>query len=111
MPQAPHTAGQMRHVLTVERPVKTRRTDGSVHTENHRVVKRIRGQVDPINGREFWEAGHVASIITHRVRTRYDSDLTSEDRLDFNGRKLNVTDLINEGELNQWMTLMCAEKL
>jgi SPP1 family predicted phage head-tail adaptor len=67
--------------------------------------------IEPLNSKELIEAQQIKSESTHRVKMRYDSDITPEHRLVFNGRTLEINSLINVMELNKELILICRESV
>ena len=68
--------------------------------------------VTPISGKERLAAAAVASELTHRVRMRYRSDVTSRMRLvlvNRGNRVLKIVSVVNEGERDRYLELLCRE--
>lgn len=71
--------GRLRDRLLVEHRHTRRNPDGSLD-EEWDPAGSCWGQVTPLAGREYWAAQQVASEVTHRVRVRWDPELTSKHR-------------------------------
>ena len=65
--------------------------------------------VEPLNGRELLSAQQIESETTHRIRLRYLSTVTSEDRISFDSRTFEIVSLINRKEKNWMLELLCKE--
>jgi SPP1 family predicted phage head-tail adaptor len=101
--------GEFNRPLNLERRTLTVDANGE-NVETWSVITRLWANVRPLSGREFFEAAQLKSDITHRVRIRYYGNITTKDRLDLDGRKMNIAaPIIREGEGREAMTLMCVE--
>ena len=67
--------------------------------------------IEPQDGSEFIEAGAVTSRVTHKMQTRYRSDVTvtPAKRLLFGTRTFNVLSVIKPGEIGHLLTIMAEE--
>lgn len=101
-------AGRLRHRLTLQEPVEARNSYNEVIT-TWALVAVVWGSVEPLSGREFFDAEHVQSEITHRVRLRYRAGITPEMRVLHEGRDLRIESVIDYRELHSELQLMCKE--
>lgn len=101
--------GKLRHKVTIEHLVKV--PDGlGGWTDSWVDFVRVSASVEPINGREFFEAHQTQSDVTHKIRIRYKAGVTSAMRVNFKGRIFAITSPpIDFEERNRDMMLMCAE--
>ena len=67
-------------------------------------------RVEPLRGREFFEASQTNSSVTHRVRMRHFPGLTTRHRLLYNGRVLSIRSVMNIDEQNIEDELLCEER-
>lgn len=102
------TAGRLRHRITIQEPVTARNGFNEAIT-TWVTVATVWASVEPISGREFFAAEHVQSEITHRIRVRYRAGIAPTMRVVFNGRYLMIESVINYGERNTDLQLMCRE--
>ncbi len=65
--------------------------------------------VDPLTGREFFEAQRVDSEVSLKVRMRYDDRVTASHRIRHDGRDLQIVSVLNQKDINKSMVLMCKE--
>ena len=65
--------------------------------------------LQPLTGRELLNSQQVVGQVTHRVRTHWDSNVQVADRLTVGDRILNITSVINPGEQNRELELLCVE--
>ncbi len=101
-------AGRLRHRITIQEPVTARNGFNEAIT-TWVTVATVWASVEPISGREFFAAEHVQSEITHRIRVRYRAGIAPTMRVVFNGRYLMIESVINYGERNTDLQLMCRE--
>lgn len=69
------------------------------------------GSIEPLNGREFFNAEKVQANATHRVRMRYDSsaEITPKDRLLWESRAFNVIHVAKKREIDHELEIMVEE--
>lgn len=101
-------AGRLRHRVTIQNAVEARNAYGEA-IKTWSTVATVYASVEPIRGREMFDAEQVQSEVTHRVRLRYRPGLTSQMRLLFNGRMFEIQTVINVNERNREVQLMCKE--
>lgn len=65
--------------------------------------------VNPISGREYYQAETVNSDLTHRIRLRYRKGITPDMRILYKDRIFYIVSVINEYEKNYALQLMCRE--
>lgn len=70
----------------------------------------IWASVTPLSGNELVQAQQIVADATFRVVIRYRSGITTETRLRFGERYLNVGGVINFEERNDYLTLLCSEQ-
>ena len=102
------TAGRMRHRVTIQEPVVARNGYGEAIT-TWTAVATVWASVEPISGREYFAAEHMQSEITHRVKLRYRSGITSEMRVLYGTRLLRIESVIDWRERREELHLMCQE--
>lgn len=65
--------------------------------------------IDPISGREFYAAEQSQSEVSHKIRCRYRSGLTTSMRIKCRGRKFKIVSIINWEERSESLLIMCKE--
>lgn len=103
-------AGLLRHLVWIETATESQSASGETSYTWER-ERSWRVSITPLQGRERFEAQQVRPEVTHRVIGRYVPGLTTKQRLDMNGRKLNIAEILNPGERNVSLELLCAEEL
>lgn len=105
-------SGKLRHLVQIQRQDLTG-TDAAGHpVENWETVAHVFAVVEPLSGREYWQAQQVKTTVTHTVTIRYDrrfQDMTADWRVKHGSRLLNIEVVLNPMERNEELSLMCRE--
>lgn len=102
--------GKLKHKITIEE--KTKVSDGAGGWTETWVAfaSNVSASIDPISGKEFFEAQQTQSSVSHKIRIRYKSGVLPSMRVNFKGRIFAITSPpINWEERNRDMLLMCSE--
>ena len=99
---------KMSNRVQLQRSIETRLSDGSVNREWIQ-METVWARIEPITGREYWNAEQVKSELTHMVVIRYMTNVTSRCRLLFNNRILNILGVVNVEEQDVFLQLRCKE--
>lgn len=67
-------------------------------------------RVEPISGRETWQAQQAQADVTHRVTVRTYPGLTSKMRFLLGGRVLNIDSVIDVEGRRQFQECLCKEE-
>lgn len=102
-------AGQLRHTVTIKEPVASRNTYGEESITWTDVVTDLRVGIRPKSAKEEIEAHQVEHEITHRVAMRYRDDIGPKMRLYYGDRVLEIKSIVNVGERNRELRLLCVE--
>lgn len=102
--------GGMRRRLELQQEVRTP-DGGGGYTVNWSTVATVWAEVEPISGRERFEAMRLQGEVTHRIVVRHRRDLTPDHtwRLRLGSRSFNVRAVINQGERDRFLELLCQE--
>jgi SPP1 family predicted phage head-tail adaptor len=104
--------GELRQVLTYQEIVETTdRTGAPVETPT--AVVTLRAKVEPLDGRETFQARQAQSSATHEVTVRFDARISAKGRFVFRdqpGRVLDVESARNLEERNIWLVCRCIEE-
>ncbi len=65
--------------------------------------------IDPISGREFYAAEQSQSEVSHKVRLRYRSGITTAMRISFGNRRFKIISIIDWEERHESLLIMCKE--
>jgi SPP1 family predicted phage head-tail adaptor len=101
-------AGKYRHPITIQKRDFTQNSFGET-TESWVDVAKVRAGIYPISGAEFLNSYESHSEVSHKVHTRYVSNITPDMRILFNGRVFRILSVINFQEVNKELQIMCKE--
>lgn len=65
--------------------------------------------IDPISGREFYAAEQSQSEVSHKIRCRYRSGLTTAMRIKYGKRIFQIVSIIDWEERHESLLIMCKE--
>ena len=103
-------SGQLRHLVTLQKPVKNTASDGeriSIFVD----VDDVRAKVYFSRGREFIKNKEQRADIVATVTIRYRSDVTRAWRVMFGDRELDIVHVVDVGDRQRELELMCREEL
>ena len=99
---------KFRHRLTLQSKTVTRNAYGEeVITWTNE--KTVWGSIEPLSGREYFQAQQVQSKVTHKVSIRYYTGLRTDWRILFGSRIFDIVSALNIEERNREMVLYCTE--
>lgn len=105
--------GKMRHSLTLQTYNKTVDGHGDVRDdddENWSDTRTFWASIDPVSGREFYEAGQSQSQVTHKIRCRYFPGLKTEQRLVYHGERIfEIVSVIDWEDRHESYLIMARE--
>ena len=100
--------GDMRHRITFQEPVKT--PDGyKGHEVKWQDVVTVWASVEPLSGREYFYSHQIKAEVTHRVKTRYRTDITVKMRIKHRDRVLEIESIIDLKERREFFEILCRE--
>lgn len=67
------------------------------------------GSVEPLSGRELYNAAQVQPDVTHMVKMRYRAGVAPKMRIQHDARTLDILSITNREERNIELELMCKE--
>lgn len=67
--------------------------------------------IRPLSGKEIMNAQQAVAEITHKVTIRYQSELAVTHRIKFGTRYFNINFIANYDERNEFMEIMCKERV
>ena len=104
-------AGRMRHRVELRTP-KFANQSGESNT-TYSSLGTFWAEVEPVRGREYWQAQHENSEVTHRIRMRFVRRAKANANLVayYGDREFEVMTVIDPGERNTSIELMCRERV
>lgn len=103
------TAADLRHRLTIQTLSQVSDGQGGF-TESWVDGATLSAKIEPSKGWERFQAQQVATPVTHKITTRYRSDLTTAHRLKLGARIFRIKELLNVEERNQWLQIRAIEQ-
>lgn len=101
-------AGRLRKRVSIQQPVQAVNAYGE-RIVTWSTVATVWAAVEPLRGREMFDAEQVQAEISHRVILRYRSGLDSTYRLLLASRVLQIQTVIDVDERHRELHLMCRE--
>ena len=104
-------SGALNKRITIQSAVTS--SDGMGHEKIDRWEdeKTIWAGLRPALGREYTDNQQTESQISHEIRTRYRSGITTDKRIKFGDRYFDIVSVINVRERNRELVLMCKEQV
>ena len=106
--------GTLRHRVRIEEQTETRNAHGGITRAWAEASEGKRyAAIEPISGREFYEAQQVAADITHKVKIRYYAGLNTSHRIVriHDSRVFDIEAVQNTDERNIEQVCMCKESV
>ena len=101
-------AARIRHRVTIQQPVVAVNGYGERIT-TWSTVAVVWAAVEPLRGREFFDAEQTQAEVSHRVVLRYRSGMVATMRLLHLTRVLHIQAIIDVDERHRELQLMCRE--
>jgi len=104
-------AGRLKHWIAILRNDPTKDDAGDLQDSWSTVLERS-AEVMPLTGRKLTEARQISEEVTHQVTMRYEPDVKAGImRVEYDGRILEIENVINVNEANEDLLLMCKERI
>lgn len=98
----------LKHSIAIEQKSVTKdTTGGSVVTWS--TLFNTYASIQHKTGMERNQAGKLEAVKKTEMVLRYDSRVTAEERINFNGRLFQIRAAINVDENSNWLLLLCEE--
>lgn len=101
-------AARIRHRVTIQQPVVAVNGYGERIT-TWSTVATVWAAVEPLRGREFFDAEQTQAEVSHRVVLRYRAGMVATMRLLHLTRVLHIQAIIDVDERHRELQLMCRE--
>ena len=102
--------GKLRHRIILQKQVVIKDSIGQ-ETEKWKDVETVWARVEPLSGKEYFNAKQTNSEVSSKITIRYLVDITSQMRVIFQEHTYNILSVINFEERNKYLQLLCTEKL
>ena len=103
-------SGNLRHRIIIQEASEGQNAVGEI-TRSWSTFATRWASIEPLRGREKFEAMQMASNIDHKVNLRYVAGVIPKMRLLFGERILTIQGAINLEERNMELQLMCNEEV
>ena len=103
-------ARHLRHKILIEQVTETRDGFGDI-VQTWTTYSTRRAEVEPLNGREYFDSKSVQADVTIRFRIRYLKDITPKMRINYDSRYFDIQSIINVKERKRELVLMCKESV
>lgn len=99
---------RLRHFVKIQR--RTTSTDGVGQVkEIWTDAEEVWANILPVNTREYFNASGERAEVTHKISTWYGPSISPRDRISYDGRLFDIKGVMNVGERNRQLQLMCVE--
>jgi len=102
------TPGALRHRIEIQREIGSQDAAGG-RSLVWGTIASPRCFIKPVGGGERFYSMRLEANISHRIYLRYRSDLLPSDRINYNGRLMQIRALINIEERNKWLEIYAEE--
>jgi len=101
-------AGRLRHRITIQQPASTVGVLGE-KIKSWADVATVWAAIEPVRGREFFEAHQRESEATTIITIRYKSGLNVRMRINFGSKYYKIDNILNPDERNRYLEIMAIE--
>lgn len=101
-------AGKLRNSIIIERETDTPNDSGGQDIV-WATYKSLKAFIKPKSGTERVRGMKLESPLTHSIFIRYTADILPDDRVNFDGRYMQIRAVVNIEERNRWIELSCEE--
>lgn len=103
-------AGQLRHMITIQEQTDVSDGMGGFSTTWSDEFS-MSAAIWPLSSKESLDAMKLELVVTHKIRIRYRSGITSKNRIKFGTRIFNIVSLINPDERNIMIDMLASEDI
>lgn len=107
------SAGKRRHRITIQSPgtVATGLNTGQQDWSDPSTVCQCFASIEPLSGRELWQAQQVEATVTHQIKILYRSGITPPMRALFGSRVFHFESILNRDEANEELEILATEAI
>jgi SPP1 family predicted phage head-tail adaptor len=103
-------AGNLRHLITFQTPVENQTVTGEP-TITWVTFYEVNARIEPLVGREFWQAKQISTVITGKINIRYIKGIKAIMRIKFGSRYYNIEGIIDPEERHVELIIYVSEKI
>ena len=102
--------GSLRHRITIQKPVIIHDSIGQ-EVEEWQDVATVWASVEPLSGKEYFNAQQINSEISTKITLRYFKGLMPHWVVQFGQQRYDILSIINFEERNIYLQLLCSAKV
>lgn len=101
-------SGSLRHKITFQ-------LNNEIKNEFNEITNvwadftQVFAQIVPLRGDEKYQSQHLKTEVNHKIRVRYQDNLTSKMKIIYGDREFNIDSIINHYEKNKELQIMATE--
>jgi len=99
-------AGELRHRVIIQQKYVTQDAEG-ITTESWADIATVWAAIEPLRGREFFDAAAVNAEVTTRIRIRYRSGIVPAMRVVYGSQVYEIESVIDVGGRRRELELLC----
>lgn len=103
-------AGELNHRIEIQSATDTPNEQGG-HAQTWTTAQARWAKIEPLNGRELFNAQQVKADVTHKICIRYYEGLTPHYRFKFGTRYFNIASVINPDSQRVEHECLCKEDI
>lgn len=101
--------GELRHVIEIQTYTEEQQGDYG-QTRTWTTVKKVRAKIEPVSGMVKFDTMQINQTVTHKITIRFYPNVTSENWILFDNRRLRIRYVKNFLERTMWLELLCEEE-
>jgi len=102
--------GKLRHLINIQSYTTTADATGQ-KIKTWTTANTVWAWIRPMSGRELMTSQQAVGEITHKITIRYDDSIDITNRIKFGTRYFDINFIANYDERNEFMEIMCKEKV
>lgn len=102
-------AGQLRHRIQIQQPDEARDDFGG-QVPTWTTIAVVWADIQPVTGREYFSAQQINAELSHKILIRFQSGIQPTQRVLYGAREFDIHAVINTGERNRELLLLCSER-
>ena len=103
--------GELRHRVSIQTQVETSDGMGGSVISWSDVYNDVPAAIWPLSANERLDSMKLELQTTHKIRIRYLSGLTADNRIVFGSRTFNIISIINADERNRQLDILATEEV
>jgi SPP1 family predicted phage head-tail adaptor len=100
--------GNLRKRITIQAETPTTDNAGGYALAWTNIMT-VWAEIKPGTGQKIFTDGHLEGHVTHHITMRYQTGITTDMRVSYNGRLFNIRAVLNSDESNRWLELLVEE--